>query len=60
MLVVFIDACGCDAVFAVLAVRPAKQCRVARAAREQHTQAVLSYAAASAGVTLRRWHLLAD
>ena len=33
--------------------------RVARAAREQHTQAVLSYAAASAGVTLRRWHLSA-
>jgi len=35
------------------------ECRVARAAREQHTQAVLSCAAASAGVTLRRWHLLA-
>ena len=30
-----------------------------RRAARQHTQAVLSYAAASAGVTLRRWHLLA-
>ena len=52
-------ACGCAAVLRwSLGVRRNK-CRVARAAREQHTQAVLSYAAASAGVTLRRWHLLA-
>ena len=59
MLVVVSTACGCEAVYAVLALRPAKQWRVARAAREQHTHAVLSYAAAAAGVTLRRWHLLA-
>ena len=59
MLVVLLMRGRDRARFAVFAVRPAKQWRVARAAREQHTQAVLSCAAASAGVTLRRWHLLA-
>ena len=54
------DAYGCAAVSRCLTVRPAKQmARRARAGGQRNTQAVLSYAAASAGVTLRRWHLLA-
>ena len=60
VLVVVYDAYGCAAVSRCLTVRPAKQmARRARAGGQRNTQAVLSYAAASAGVTLRRWHLLA-
>ena len=51
-------ACGCAVVSRCSLCVKRNKCGDARAAREQHTQAVLSYAAASAGVTLRRWHLL--
>ena len=52
-------ACGCAVVSRCSLCVKRNKCGDARAAREQHTQAVLSYAAASAGVTLRRKHLLA-
>ena len=59
VLVVASTACGCEMVSRCDWCVRRNKWRVARAAREQHTQAVLSCAAASAGVTLRRWHLLA-
>jgi len=55
VLVVFVNACGCEAVSRCFAVRPAKQ--MARRAGGQRTaHSTLSYAAVGGRQALRRWH----